>query len=152
MKKDYTFYYDTIALIICIVGMILSKSLITIGMIFLILRFFFLGSWKKKIANIKQHKFLLLILLIYPLLHVVSLLWSNNLAEGLSDINKKIALFVFPLTLCAISPLNNETLKYCFIVYLLAIFSGTIWGEYNFFTHNYVDIRTLIGGISHIRF
>src|SRR5574344_322228 len=121
-------------------------------MIFLTLRFFFIGSWKKKIANIKQHKFLLLILLIYPLLHVVSLLWSNNLAEGLSDINKKIALFVFPLTLCAISPLNKETLKYCFIVYLLAIFSGTIWGEYNFFTHNYVDIRTLIGGISHIRF
>jgi|GEM_PF-2007168 O-Antigen ligase. len=152
MNQRYIFYYDTITLITCIVGMILSKSLISIGMVLLTFDFLFLGSWKEKWQKLKSQKVLLVVMLIYPALHIVSLLWSSNVTQGLIDINKKMALIVFPLTICAMSPLKKETFKYCFIVYLLAIFAATIWGSINFFTHNYIDTRTLMGGCSHVRF
>src|SRR5574344_1373158 len=152
MNYQYTFYYNTISLITCIVGMILSKSLISIGMVLLAFGFVFIGSWPQKWQNLKSQKVLLALLLIYPALHIVSLLWSGNITQGLIDINKKIALIVIPLTVCAMSPLKKETLKYCFIAYVLAIFAATVWGSINFFTHNYIDTRTIMGGCSHVRF
>lgn len=122
------------------------------GMGMLVFRLLALGSWKEKWENIKRQKTILLVLLSFFGLHLVGLLWSENLSFGIEEIVRKIAFLIIPITILAISPLPKETLKYIFGGFIIVVFIGTIWGSITYLSNPYADTRSLIPSTSHIRF
>lgn len=152
MKKKYTLYYDILTLLVCIAGITLSRFLMNFGMGMLVFRLLALGSWKEKWENIKRQKLLLLVLLSFFALHLVGLLWSENLSFGIDEIVRKIAFLIIPITIASISPLPKDTLRYAFWGFIFAVFIGTIWGSIVLITTPYANPRSLIFSTSHIRF
>ncbi len=152
MKKNYTFYYDILTLLVCIAGITLSRFLMNFGLGMLVFRLLALGSWKEKWENIKRQKTILLVILSFFALHLVGLLWSENLSFGIDEVVRKIAFLIIPITIAAISPLPKETLRYTFWGFILAVLVGTIWGSVVLITTPYADPRDLIFSTSHIRF
>ena len=152
MKKKYTLYYDILTLLVCIAGITLSRFLMNFGMGMLVFRLLALGSWKEKWENIKRQKTILLVLLSFFALHLVGLLWSENLSFGIDEIIRKIAFLIIPITILAISPLPKDTLRYAFWGFILAVFIGTVWGSIVLATTPYANPRNLILSTSHIRF
>lgn len=150
-KKNYIEYIDLVTLVVCIVGMMLSRFLINLGMVMLIARVLFIGSWKEKLENIMQNKVILITALSFIALHLVGLFWSENLKYGFGDISKKAALFIIPLCLAMI-PLRKEIIKYLYWSFILVLFVGATWGGIVYFSSINPDTRGLIFSSSHIRF
>lgn len=152
MKKSFSFYFDILSILVLIAGIVLSRFLMNLGMGMLVFRLFFIGSFKDKFENIKSQKAILITILSFFILHLLGLLWTDNIRFGLDEIVRKIAFLIIPITILAISPLPKQTLKYAFWGFVLAIFVGTVWGSIVYFSDPYVDIRNLIKSTSHIRF
>lgn len=152
MIKKYTSYYDILTLLVCIAGITLSRFLMNFGMGMLVFRLLALGSWKEKWENIKHQKTILLVILSFFGLHLVGLIWSENLLFGIDEIIRKIAFLIIPITIASISPLPKDTLRYAFWGFVLSVLIGTIWGALVLITKPYVDPRDLIFSTSHIRF
>lgn len=152
MKKSFSFYFDILSLLVLIAGIVLSRFLMNFGMGMLVFRLLFIGSWKEKLENIKSQKAILITLLSFFILHLLGLLWTDNIRFGLDEIVRKIAFLIIPITILAISPIPKQSLRYAFWGFLLAIFVGTVWGSIVYFSDPYVDIRNLIKSTSHIRF
>ncbi|MBP6429327.1 MAG: O-antigen ligase family protein [Bacteroidales bacterium] len=152
MKKNFSFHFDILTLLVLIAGIVLSRFLMNFGLGMLVFRLFFVGSWKEKFENIKSQKAILITILSFFLLHLLGLLWTDNIRFGLDEIVRKIAFLIIPITILAISPLKKQTLKYLFWGFLMAIFVGTIWGSIVYFSNPYADPRNLILSTSHIRF
>ncbi len=152
MKRGFTFYYDTLTLLVCVAGIALSIFLMNLGLTMLVVRLLFIGSWEEKWNNIKAQKRLLYVLLSLFAVHIIGILWTKDLNFGLEEIIRKIAFLIVPITILAISPLNKEIIKYTFFGFILALFIGTIWGSINFISAEYPNVRNLIPSTSHIRF
>ncbi|MFA7081344.1 MAG: O-antigen ligase family protein [Bacteroidales bacterium] len=152
MKKNFSFHFDILTLLVCIAGIVLSRFLMNFGLGMLVFRLFFVGSWKEKFENIKSQKAILITILSFFFLHLLGLIWTDNIRFGLDEIVRKIAFLIIPITILAISPLKKQTLKYLFWGFLLTIFVGTIWGSIVYFSNPYADPRNLILSTSHIRF
>ena len=152
MKKSFSFYFDILSLLVCIAGIVLSRFLMNFGMGMLVFRLLFIGSWDKKWENIKSQKRILLIILSFFFMHLIGLIWTDNIGLGVDEITRKLSFLLIPISIIAISPLDKSILKYLFGGFLLSIFVGTIWGTINYFSDPYIDPRTLIPPASHIRF
>jgi O-antigen ligase len=71
------------------------------------------GDFKNKFQNIFQNKFALLFIAFY-LLHLIGLLYTQNLDSGLFDVQVKLSLIIFPLIVASKKPdqdLLGNTIK-----------------------------------------
>ena len=152
MKRNFSFYFDILTLLVLIAGIVLSRFLMNFGMGMLVFRLIFIGSWEEKWKNIKSQKTILLVILSFFFMHLLGLIWTYNMGLGVDEITRKLSFLLIPIGIAAISPLNKSILKYLFWGFLLAIFVGTIWGTINYFSDPYIDTRNLIPSASHIRF
>ncbi|MDD4067773.1 MAG: hypothetical protein PHV65_02745, partial [Bacteroidales bacterium] len=75
MKKNLTYYFDILTILICVAGISLSIFLINLGIVMLSVRLIFIGSWKEKWERIKTQKTLLIVLLSFFFLHIIGLIW-----------------------------------------------------------------------------
>ncbi|MDD4529799.1 MAG: O-antigen ligase family protein [Bacteroidales bacterium] len=152
MKRNFSFYFDILILLVCVAGIVLSRFLMNFGMGLLVFRLLFIGSWKEKWENIIRQKSILLILLSFFILHLSGLIWSHNLGFGFDEVVRKLAFLIIPITILAISPMPKQIIKYLFFGYIITVFIGTVWGSVNLFSNPYADSRNLIVSTSHIRF
>jgi len=110
----------------------------------------FREKWNKALVN----KALLVVLLLY-LLHVVGLIWSEDLAYGLKDMRIKLPLLVLPVILATSRPLERKHVHRILLFFSLSVFVasfasvlkllGWIPGE----IEGYRDLSIFM---SHIRF
>lgn len=152
MKKNLTYYFDILTILICVAGISLSIFLINLGIVMLLVRLIFIGSWKEKWERIKTQKTLLIVLLSFFFLHIIGLIWTDNISFGLNEIIRKLAFLVIPIGILAISDIRKEIIKIGFGGYVLSLLIGTIWGCVNLISNDYPDLRNLIPSTSHIRF
>src|SRR5574344_498069 len=111
MKKNLTYYFDILTILICVAGISLSIFLINLGIVMLLVRLIFIGSWKEKWERIKTQKTLLIVLLSFFFLHIIGLIWTDNISFGLNEIIRKLAFFVVPIGILAISDIRKEIIK-----------------------------------------
>ena len=74
----------------------------------LIMVFFWIieGKWKSSLYFIKKNKYAQLMILFW-LLHLIGVLYSNNWKYGLQDVQQKLSLLIFPLVVLGFSNIEN---------------------------------------------
>jgi hypothetical protein len=81
----------------------------------------FLEKWNKA----KQNRALQVILL-FSLIHLLGLLWSQDLAYGLKDLKIKLPLFALPLIFATSVPLAKRQVHYILLFFTLGVFAASI--------------------------
>jgi O-antigen ligase len=94
--------------------------LMQIFIIILILNWLVEGNFRNKFKTLIKNKFALLFFGFY-IIHLIGLLYTENINSGLFDVQVKLTLFLFPLVLCS-SPPNENNVK--------AVFHGLIGGGF----------------------
>jgi hypothetical protein len=89
------------------------------------------------------------------LLHVMGMLYTQNIPKGLDDLRNKIPLLILPLMLFSTKPLSTKELKLLFGTFFVSVFVSSIccFFVYVGFTKKIiVDVRKASIFMSHIRF
>ncbi len=109
-----------IALSLVAIGLPFSVFLISVGEILLILNFIAEGRWNERIDRLKNEPTIWFFVGFY-LLHVVGLIWTNDLGFGLITLRTRLPLLIFPI----IIPLSQR-LKRVEFLWIAAIFSAAV--------------------------
>lgn len=153
LKIPAHYYLNITALVILAVGICLHNTLMSIGTIWIISNWLIEAKFKlywKNFCETPAVWFLVLILLLGGL----SLLWSDDLNYGLSDLARKSPFFVIPFVLGTAKPLEKKVRYFILYVFLftLLLTSGINYYRYNYVLENTVDIREMSYFISHVRY
>ena len=113
------------------------------------------GQFKTYYQNLKTNPFFIAVLLFFTL-HLVGLLWSENMDCGLNDIRRKLSMLAVPVVLIS-KPISSvkdyKKIVFCFIGALIVT---SIINTSNFFWLSpdgaYNDLRELSLFNSHIRY
>ena len=85
-------------------------------------------------------------------LHVIGLLWSEDLAYGLKDLRIKLPVFLLPLIFSTTGDIDRKKFRYLMILFAAAVVAGTVINTVYYYTHSIDDPRYISLFISHIRF
>jgi len=137
------------------VGIVCSKFLMSMAIMLGLLNLIIEGDFKQYFHNLKKNKFFIAVLIFY-LLHIIALIWSDNMEYGLNDIRRKTSLIAIPIIVLA-KPIDlrksYNTIIFCFLGALIVtsvmnVVSYYLMGDY--FEFN--DIRDMSIFNSHIRY
>lgn len=93
-----------------------------------------------------------LVIVSFYLLHVVGLIYTVDWNYALKDLRIKLPLLALPIIFSTIPPFETRQFKLVLILFIGAVFAGTMASIYVLFTRNVSDPRELSIFISHIRF
>lgn len=110
----------------------------------------FLGKWQK----LKSNKIFWILSSLF-ILHIIGMLYTQNIPKGLDDLRNKIPLLVLPLIIFSTKPLSTKELYLLFGFFFLSVFVSSIccYLVYAGFTKKVIiDVRKASVFMSHIRF
>lgn len=110
----------------------------------------FRAKWQK----LKTNK-IFLVLVSLLVLHILGMLYTENINRGLEDIKTKLPLVVLPLILFSTKPINDKEFKLLFYFIFLSVLASSICSALVFFGYTkkiIVDVRQASLFMSHIRF
>jgi O-antigen ligase len=99
-------------------------KLIPVFIILMVLNWLVEGDFKFKFSAIFNNKFALIFISFY-LLHIIGLLYTQNKASGLFDLQVKLSLLLFPLILCSKSLSKKET-QAVFIAFIIGSIASSL--------------------------
>ncbi len=123
-----------------------SRYLISIGFIIVVLNWILEGRFKEKFEFIKGNKSVFYIVLLWAF-HLVGLLFTHNLEDGLSDMRIKSFLFIIPTYGSGIL-LSKKRKNIVFHIYVLSAVIASIISCVNFYIGNEYSSIEDLGGIS----
>ena len=148
-------YLLTFGLCVLALGVPINKIVMSLAMIFLALNFLLEGEFKTKWQNLVSNKSFLFVFAFF-VLHLVGILWSDNIDYAFHDIRVKIPILVIPLIIIAKPPKNINHLNAVLIAFIASTLISSL---INFMmyqswigNHKYDDIRGLSLFGSHIRY
>ena len=142
------------ALAMAVLGMPLSKVLISISMIVLLVNWLLEGGLKEKFNLFFKNKIAVALASLY-LLHLLGLFWTTDFAYGLKDLKTKLPLLLLPLILSSTPVLSEKNFRTVLHIFLFALFCETMVGVYNLFGFSgkiITNMREMTSHVSHIRF
>lgn len=95
------------------------------------------------------------ILVSFYILHLIGMLYTYNINNGLDDLRNKVPLLVLPILFFSTSPLTQKEFKLLFHFFFLSVIVSSVYCflVYMGFTHKtIIDVRQASVFISHIRF
>lgn len=143
-------YLQSLGLFVVAFGLPMNKVLMSIGTILLatnlILKGDFKGYWEKWRSN-----FVFWFILLVFILHIGGLLYTQDFAYSLNDLNAKLPLFLIPTALIAY-PIPRKFLNYMLYGFLLSLLITSAFNFNFILSHKGNDYRdySLFG--SHIRY
>jgi hypothetical protein len=151
-------FYEAVyvfAIALLIIGLPVSKFLMSVSQIILLCNWILEGDLKNKFKIFFANK-PALILSSLLILHALALLYSADLAYGLKDVRIKLPLFILPLIFSTSKPVSKKAFAIFLQLFLGSVFVATIISILiltNTGIHRkVVDIRDISIFISHIRF
>ena len=144
-----------IVLCLLAVGIVASKFLMSIGILIGLLNLITEAEFKKYYLSLKKNKFFIAILIFF-ILHVVGMIWSENMDYGFNDLRRKLSMLAVPIILISrpiLSLRDYKKIIFCFIGAL--IITSIINTSYFFWLSEdsqYKDLRELSLFNSHIRY
>jgi hypothetical protein len=113
------------------------------------------GNFKEYFQNLKQNKFFLLLLLFF-ILHLLAMTWSDNWDYGLNDLRRKLSLLAVPIIVIS-KPIsvrtNYKIILLCFVATLIITSLINASAYFYFQEHfQYKDLRDMSLFNSHIRY
>lgn len=142
------------ALAMAVIGMPLSKVLISISMFVLLGNWLLEGGLKEKINLFFKNKIAVVIASVY-VLHLIGLIWTADFVFALKDLKTKLPLLVLPLVLSTTPALAEKKFRTVLHIFLFAIFCETMVGVYNLYGFSgkiITNMREMTSHVSHIRF
>lgn len=85
-------------------------------------------------------------------MHVLGLLYTSDINNGLCDLRIKLPLLILPLIFSTMTPINTNQLKFLLLIYISAITVNTLISTWVLIFGNVVDTRDISIFIFHIRF
>lgn len=158
MLQIKSFFSDTqrlyvIGLSSIAIGLSLSKPLIALGQIIIGLAWVLEGNYKQRIQAFFTNK-IALVLILFFIISIVGLANTSNFSYGLTDIKRKLPLFVIPFVLFGVR-FNPQQLKLIFKIYVAGVIAASFWSIFvklGGLDITIVDDRDLSRFNSHIRF
>ena len=154
LPEKYHNYIYLFSLVLLVVGLPLSKFLMSLSQIILVCNWVLEGDLKNKcIAFWKNKSALILSSLL--LLHFVGLIYTSDFAYGIKDIRIKIPLFILPLIISTSKPLSQKLFDGILQLFVAAIIVATAISTLilvGVIHRTVVDTRDISIFISHIRF
>lgn len=135
------------------IGLSLSKPLIGLGQIIIGLAWILEGNYKQRIQAFFTNKIALALILFF-VISVIGLANTSNFSYGLTDVKRKLPLFVLPFVLFGIR-FNQQQLKFIFKTYVAGVIAASLWSIFvklGGLDVAIVDDRDLSRFDSHIRF
>lgn len=117
LRRGEKLLYAVIVLFFCSLFLPLMPVVTNIIFGFIVIVSFSFNSFQEKLRLLKARPYMLLFVLYY-LLHVVSLLWSNDKAEAATQLSMRLPILLFPLTIGSL--MINSVLRDR-IIYAIAI-------------------------------
>ncbi|MFN5416536.1 MAG: O-antigen ligase family protein [Flavobacteriia bacterium] len=147
--KIIIFLYAAIAFALPYSKVVLSLA--TILLVLICLLELDINLYKNRIKESK----IIQILVLFLLIHLLSFLWSKDVAYFLKDLNSKLPLYAIPLVLI-FQPIQNRKDYYWILgTFLFSIFGFSVWNFIRFFIidfNEFRDVRDMSQFLSHIRF
>lgn len=112
------------------------------------------GNFKKKLQILKQRKSLIPIFTIY-LVHVIGLLYSNDLNYAFHDLRIKLPFLALPIIIGTSEQLSGKQIKYILLLFVGTVIVSSFISTAILFNLTKIkvnDIREISLFISHIRF
>lgn len=113
-----------ILLCITVLGMPLSRFLMSFGTAGVAAAWVISGNWRYKIDNLKENSFLWPIIALF-LIHIVWLIGADNPKEAAHDINVKLPLLFFPLVIGSFR-LTRKQIMIVIQVFVVAVVISTL--------------------------
>jgi len=141
---------------LALLGISLPVSLFTMSVSELLLSANWLleGNFKKKFQILKQRKSLQFIISIY-LIHVIGLLYSNDLHYAIHDLRIKLPFLALPIIIGTSESLNRKQVKYLLLLFISTVIVSSFISTFILFDLTNIEvknIRDISPFISHIRF
>src|SRR6218665_198883 len=154
LPQKVHYYIYIFSLILLVLGMPLSKFLMSLSQIILICNWVLSGHLKSKFAQFFHNK-AAMVLASLLLLHFFGLLYTSDYHYASNDIRIKIPLLLLPLILSTSPPLLEKTVQLILKSFVAAILVGTFISTLilvGVIHRELLDIRNISIFISHIRF
>ena len=135
-------------------GLLFGSALTSIPQIILITNWLLELNFSKKTKSLFSNKLFWVLCSLF-FLHIIGMLYTSNLQDGLNDLKTKIPLLLLPLILLSTKPLDKKEFVLLFQFFFLSVISSSLWCYlvYLGFTHKkLIDIRDASVFISHVRF
>ena len=105
----------------------------------------------RKIEALPDKRIFLIFLLFY-LVHVVGVLYSENLSRAISELRAKLPMVLIPLFVLGFREVKPARRSMTLLIFAAATLVSTLASTFIFFTGNYTDIREISPFIHHINF
>lgn len=154
LPDKYHSYVYIFALILLVIGMPLSKFLMSLSQIILACNFLLEGGVIGKFKAFFKNKPALILSSLF-LLHIIGLLYTSDFDYASNDIRVKMPLIVLPLIFSTSRPLSQKIIDVILQFFVAAILVGTLISTLiltGVIHRELVDIRSVSVFISHIRF
>ena len=157
IKKPILFHHYAHMFVLCLfaVGIVCSKFLMSMSILLGLLNLIAEGDFKQYFQNLKQNKFFVLVLLFF-LLHVLAMAWSDNWEYGLNDLRRKLSLLAVPIIIIS-KPIqlrtNYKIILFCFVTALIITSLINAFAYFHFEDYFvFTDVRDMSLFNSHIRY
>lgn len=148
---EQVYFYTLIFIAICLPLSIFATS---VFQLVLLLNWMMEGRFREKWNRLVSNRALQVFLLIFAL-HLVGLLWSENMAYGLKVFKIKLPLLAFPLIIATSRPLDMPRVRSIILLFSMAVFVATLASVLRlvgWLPGGILDYRDLSLFIDHIRF
>lgn len=109
------------------------------------------GDFKRKWNNLKINKLFWVLASVF-LIHVVGLVYTSNMSDGLNDLRIKLPLLLLPLVFFTTRPLSKKEFHFLLYCFLLGCVVNVAWCYiYTFVLHKNEIARSASRFMSHIR-
>ena len=141
-----------IGLSIIAVGMPWGEFLMSIGHIIVLIAWSWEGIARRSLRSRSVHAFTdpaVLVFLSFPLLHLLGLLWTDDLQWGLDLCRILLPVIVLPPVIASSAPLSRAQLRVILLLFACSVLSSTV--VCFALADDLLDYRALSHFISHIR-
>ena len=149
------YYVHLFVLSLFVVGIVCSKFLMSMGILFGLLNLIIEGQYKVYFTNLKNNRFFVAALIFYAL-PLIGMLWSDDLIYGLNDLKSKATLVVVPLIIISRPLVLRKSYKLLIGLFILTLLTTSIinYIVYHFYgaKFNFTDARDMSLFNSHIRY
>ena len=148
------YYIYIFSLVLLVLGMPLSKFLMSLSQIILICNWVISGDLKSKFISFFNNK-PAMVLGSLLLLHILGLLYTSDFHYASNDIRTKIPLLLLPLIISTSPPLPDKIVQLVLKSFVAAILIATVISTLilaGIIHREVLDIRNISIFISHIRF
>jgi hypothetical protein len=152
--EKYHRYIYIFALILLVIGLPMSKFLMSLSQIILACNWLLEGNIKNKFIAFWKNKTALIVSSLL-LLHFIGLTYTSDFAYAFKDIRIKAPLFILPLIIATSPPVSRKLFDIILQLFVVAVIVGTIYSSLiliDVIHKPIIDIRDISRFISHIRF